>query len=460
MNTQESRPASTPGPDAAPGGGGRPGEPAAEFFDRIRALGVVRPDEGRWAAGVSAGLARRWGLDPLLVRGLFVVAGIVSGIGLGVYGLLWLFLPHADGRIHAQQVLRGTVTSGFVGAVLFVLVDFPLSGGGWFGWNNGGWGFHPFGGLVSLVVIGFGVWWLVTRGHARSDGVGWSGRGGGEGPLRGVTFESGHPASSAPTPSAPVYGTPEAPGPVTGPEAGPVRYGLSGGPVPVPAPVLAGRTKPVDVHRPSHALTLTTVGMAALAAGGIMLADRLTGTIRTAPVVAAAVALGVVALGIVLSGIIGRRAGGLAPIAILLAIAAANGALWHDAVRGIDRNLSWAPLVPPTSAYQHQAGRAVLDLTAPGLSRTATTTSPVTVHASLDVGQLIVVVPSGTATEVDASVGVGNVRDDVDRPRGVDRGGPGLDETLRHGGTPVIVVEAKMAVGQIWVVPQGTKVDR
>ncbi|HEX2809317.1 MAG TPA: PspC domain-containing protein, partial [Kineosporiaceae bacterium] len=75
MNTESSVPPSggTPGetPPGAPAGGPSL-PPGAEFFDRIRGLGVVRPDEGRWAAGVCAGLGRRWGLDPLLVRGLFV----------------------------------------------------------------------------------------------------------------------------------------------------------------------------------------------------------------------------------------------------------------------------------------------------------------------------------------------------------------------------------------------------
>ena len=478
MNTQESRPPSGPGPDAAPGGAGRPGEPAAEFFDRIRAFGVARPDEHRWAAGVCAGLARRWGLDPLLVRGLFVVGGLVTGIGLGVYGLLWLFLPHPDGRIHAQQVLRGTVTGGFVGSVLFVLIDFPLSSHWAFG---GGWGLHPFGGLAFLAVIGLGVWWLVNRNKPGGPGGGFGGPGrapGPDTPGHGAAAPSGtdFPGTAS---SSPAYGTPE-PGPAGyGPGGyspggyGPTGYGPTDsytpgghshshgghGPATVTSPLL--KAPKVDLLRPLHSLTLTTLGAAMLAAGGIVVADRVGGGIRTAPVVAVAVALGVVALGIIVSGALGRRAGGLAPIAVLLAIAAANGAVWHDAAGGVDGRRTWRPPAAPASPYQLGAGRAVLDLTDPALAMTATGASPVTVTASLGAGELVVVVPPGTAVEVDASVGLGNVTDDVDRAGAVDRDGAGLNETVRHGtGTPAVVVEAKIGVGRIWIVRQGTKVDQ
>src|ERR671939_1716803 len=123
-------PPQAPGSQAVPPGG--PG--VAAFFDRIRSYGAVRPDGGRGAAGGAAGLPRRWGLDPVLVRGAFVLAALFGGIGLLLYGLGWLFLPHPDGRIHAQEVLRGTVTAGFVGGVLCVLSDLGGSGSGHHGW--------------------------------------------------------------------------------------------------------------------------------------------------------------------------------------------------------------------------------------------------------------------------------------------------------------------------------------
>ena len=124
----------------------RPGQPGARFFDGIRSLGIVRPDHGRWAAGVAAGLARRWNVDPVAVRLAFVVLTFLGGVGIALYGLGWLLLPHPDGRIHAQQVLTGTVTAGFLGAVLLLLCT-P----------------HLYGPLLPLALVALVVWKLGTR---------------------------------------------------------------------------------------------------------------------------------------------------------------------------------------------------------------------------------------------------------------------------------------------------------
>jgi phage shock protein PspC (stress-responsive transcriptional regulator) len=99
------------------------GPPAAPFLDSIRRSGVTRPDRGsgRMLAGVAAGLARRWDVDPTVVRVALIVLTFVGGLGASLYGLGWLFLPHPDGRIHAQQLLTGRITAGFVGALLATL---------------------------------------------------------------------------------------------------------------------------------------------------------------------------------------------------------------------------------------------------------------------------------------------------------------------------------------------------
>jgi len=95
-------------PGVPPGPSGPAPRPAGnQFFDSLRRIGVARSDD-RWIGGVAAGVGERYGLDPLLVRGLLVLSVFVGGIGLVLYGIAWLLLPErSDGRIHLEQTLRG-----------------------------------------------------------------------------------------------------------------------------------------------------------------------------------------------------------------------------------------------------------------------------------------------------------------------------------------------------------------
>lgn len=52
-------------------------------------------------AGVCAGLATTWGIDPLLVRVAFVVLGLGGGVGLVLYAAAWLAVP-LRGSDHAH----------------------------------------------------------------------------------------------------------------------------------------------------------------------------------------------------------------------------------------------------------------------------------------------------------------------------------------------------------------------
>jgi len=54
---------------------------------------LVRPTRGRVLGGVCAGLARRFGLSPTLVRVLFVVSIVLPGPQFLLYLVLWLVLP-------------------------------------------------------------------------------------------------------------------------------------------------------------------------------------------------------------------------------------------------------------------------------------------------------------------------------------------------------------------------------
>jgi phage shock protein PspC (stress-responsive transcriptional regulator) len=55
--------------------------------------GLVRPRQGRWIAGVCAGIADRFGMSRKTVRVLFVVSTILPGPQFIVYIALWVLIP-------------------------------------------------------------------------------------------------------------------------------------------------------------------------------------------------------------------------------------------------------------------------------------------------------------------------------------------------------------------------------
>ena len=87
-------------------------------------------------AGVCAGIARRVGVDPLLVRIAFVAGTIAGGFALPLYVLGWIFLPAEDGATRRVQLRggRGTVevSLGSAFLVLALLLTVRASGVVWF----------------------------------------------------------------------------------------------------------------------------------------------------------------------------------------------------------------------------------------------------------------------------------------------------------------------------------------
>jgi signal transduction histidine kinase len=51
-----------------------------------------------WLGGVCAGVARRYGIDPALVRVAFVIATAAGGFGIVLYALLWLVVPAGEAQ--------------------------------------------------------------------------------------------------------------------------------------------------------------------------------------------------------------------------------------------------------------------------------------------------------------------------------------------------------------------------
>jgi phage shock protein PspC (stress-responsive transcriptional regulator) len=54
---------------------------------------LVRTEEGRMIAGVCAGLGRYFGIDPTIVRIIFVLLALFAAGGVLLYLILWLIMP-------------------------------------------------------------------------------------------------------------------------------------------------------------------------------------------------------------------------------------------------------------------------------------------------------------------------------------------------------------------------------
>ncbi|HEX4724649.1 MAG TPA: PspC domain-containing protein, partial [Pseudonocardiaceae bacterium] len=65
-----------------------------------------RPLHGRVVAGVAAGIGRRYGIDPVIVRIALVVSAFYGG-GVTVYLLGWLFLAREDDEVSGFEGLIG-----------------------------------------------------------------------------------------------------------------------------------------------------------------------------------------------------------------------------------------------------------------------------------------------------------------------------------------------------------------
>jgi phage shock protein PspC (stress-responsive transcriptional regulator) len=57
---------------------------------------LVRPRNGRVIAGVCAGLGRRFGLSPFIVRVIFLLSCLLPGPQFIIYLVLWILLPSED----------------------------------------------------------------------------------------------------------------------------------------------------------------------------------------------------------------------------------------------------------------------------------------------------------------------------------------------------------------------------
>ena len=114
-----------------------------------------RAPEGQLIGGVAAGLAARTGLNVTAVRIAFLVTALMSGFGLFVYVLAWLFVPAVgeDSAIasRAQRDLRGIALAAATASILvMLLIIVSILGAGWL---------NSFAWTLVVAVIGLQLIW-------------------------------------------------------------------------------------------------------------------------------------------------------------------------------------------------------------------------------------------------------------------------------------------------------------
>lgn len=218
---------SNPQPSPYGPAGQPPRPPAAGFFDSLRRTGLVRTRD-RWVGGVAGGVARRLGVDPVLVRCVWIVLCVFTGLGLLLYGLGWALLPEEeDGRIHAQQALTGDLTAGLSGAVFVTIGGLSSTDTGlvphWWvrAWDS------SLGGAVAAIlwtvlIVGCVYWGIRAAGRHRERRQGRGGQPGQQATWAQAQHQPGQPVN----PSQESYSIPSAAAwqaaPQSAPSAGPV----------------------------------------------------------------------------------------------------------------------------------------------------------------------------------------------------------------------------------------------
>jgi phage shock protein PspC (stress-responsive transcriptional regulator) len=413
------------------------------LFDALRRPGIARASDGRWFAGVASGLARRLGVDPLVIRAAFILLGLLFGVGLTVYFVLWLLMPDERGRISLEQAVKyGEGHSIFLLIVTGVIV---VGGFPWFGNDNGG-GFRFFG----FLAVAFGAWYYLTRTDSGRD-----------------LMKS---APWLPKPPGAATGSPDAEAAAGSPAASTMSTGNAAAnagtawPAPTGAPVarattpvtLAVPTPPVERTRGiGFAAGLLVLGGAILAAVGASSLAETNSWAGSHMAIAIASGLGVLGLGILVAGIAGRRAGWLAPFAVLAMVASTFASLMPSGLTvpfSVGERTHAVTTLTGDTSFDLGVGSLRLDLTE---AEFASTSGADTVEATVGLGELEIIVPDDIRVTVNAKGRAGEVLAyDSDKGRQYSQGGTVLDETLTYGpatGTEEIIVNAEVGLGQITI---------
>jgi signal transduction histidine kinase/phage shock protein PspC (stress-responsive transcriptional regulator) len=113
--------------------------------------GLSRDPQDRVVAGVCSGLARRLGVDPLLVRVAFIAGGTAGGAGVIAYLIAWVLLPAEPGAPARLRTGRGAVEVAIGTVLLALALLMALRASGWWFSDAIAWPLALVAGGVALL---------------------------------------------------------------------------------------------------------------------------------------------------------------------------------------------------------------------------------------------------------------------------------------------------------------------
>ncbi|OFI37548.1 hypothetical protein BIU82_10305 [Arthrobacter sp. SW1] len=397
-------------------------------------------------------MAHRFGIDPLIVRGIFVVLALFAGIGVLAYGIAWALLPEPDGRIHAQEAGAGRWTAGMTGAVITTIIGLPGLGRGFWGW---GWDGLPglFWVLFWIAAVAGLVYFLVQRNKNRDGGNTMGEQYAGQQYYAAAAPDAPHGSMhgphSASVHNTSVHSTTAHPVPPAGhlpPHGAPPSSGNPNGPgTPAPPHWTGGHPSGPRKQGPGRAIVAVSAGAALLVGGTIKLLDA-GGTLQlgdAANAVVWASGAAVLGLGILVAGLRGRTSGLLGFLAVAALVI---GGIFNVVPRG-DRfplqNTQWTPLTisDAREGYDITGANGTVDLTTLDLDEPLE--SNVVVPLDITASNIKVLVPETVPVEIQADMTFGNLKGDGDGSSlGNDRGNESRSfNTDKPGASLVIEVD-------------------
>jgi len=351
---------------------------------------LVRPQEGRWLAGVAAGTANRLGIPHWVARLLFFLAFASGGIGLFLYVAGWLLIP-AEGEPDslAQRLARRVQgTQAWFGIGLVILAAAILLN------------MLPFvdGGLLFptiLLVVGI----LLYRNELPR------------------LFDGGGSMTTPPQPPDPGDGS---------------------GTPPVGHVAVATPPRPRRPSEPPSPLGRLTFGFALLANGILLVVDRLS------PLVEANwrhyLALTLAALGVgLLVGTVWGRARWLIVVGLMLVPFMIGATVWEYTELRTRETLTPTSFAESPLMIDRGSGQLTIDLTQlPWNGETFE------IDAELGAGEIQVLLPETVGIELNGEIGIGAIGGNFSS------GGFGVDQSYVTEGTEgTVIASLEVGIGAI-----------